>query len=122
MAEPEFRNIAFLMGLLGALLLILAAVVDFVGGIIFLALNHATYALVGAWAHSVIFAVVGVVIGLFAVIGRSSSRDGRVGSGVVLVVLAVVGWFGLGFGGELLALLGALFTLLAGILYLVSSS
>jgi len=119
MASGELRSIGSLFGLLGALLLVLAGVVDFVGGFVFLALGYGGHAL-GAWDRSVVYIVIGLLFGFFAVVGRSGPNDRRVGAGAVLVVLALVGWLVLGFGGELLALLGTLFALLAGVLYLVS--
>lgn len=114
-----YQGLAVLFGILAALLLVIAGVVDFVGGFVFLALGAGGHAL-GEWGRSVIDVVVGLLVGLFAVLGRSGDRDRSIASGAVLVVLAIVGWFGLGFGGELLALLASLFCLVAGILYLVS--
>jgi len=114
------RNLAFLFGALGAILLILDGLIDFVGGVVFLALGFGGHALI-AWDRSVIDVVVGLIIGLFAVIGRTGARDRAVAAGVILVVLAIVGWFGLGFAGGVLALLAALFALLSGILYLLSA-
>lgn len=119
MSSVGNRGLAFLLGLLGALLLIIAGVVDFVGGFVFLAFGAGGHAL-GAWARSVIDVVVGILVGLFAAVGHSGGSDRSLGAGVVLVVLAVVGWFALGFGGELIALIAALFVLLSGILYLVA--
>lgn len=115
------RGLALLFGLLAALVFILAAVIDFVGGFVFLVVGSGGHAL-GAWGRSVIDLVVGLLVGLFAVLGRSGDRDRTVAAGVVLVVLAFVGWFGLGFGDELLALVAVLFALVSGILYLVSAS
>jgi chromate transport protein ChrA len=73
------------------------------------------------WARSLVLVVVGIVIGMFAVIGRSRRNDRTMAAGVVLVVLAVVGWFGLGFAGGVLELLAALFALIAGVLYLLAA-
>ena len=120
MATTDNRGLAFLFGILGAILLILVGVVDFVGGFVFLALGNGAHAL-GSWDRSAIYVVVGIVAALFAGVGHSGSHDRALGAGVILVVLAVVGWLGLGFGGDLLALLAALFFLISGILYLVSS-
>jgi len=114
------RGLALIFGILGALILVVGGVIDFVGGFVFLALGLGGHAL-GAWYRSVVYVVVGLLMGFFAILGRRGERDRAVAAGVVLVVLAVVGWFGLGFGGEVLALLAALFGLISGILYLVSS-
>jgi hypothetical protein len=113
------RGIAFLFGLLGALLLVIAGVVAFVGGFVSLAVGSGSHAL-GDWGRSVLYVVIGMVIGFFAALGHSGNRDRTFASGLILVVLAIVGWVGLGFVGALLALIGALFALIAGILYLVS--
>ena len=119
MPGGDLRGLAFLFGVLGALVLILAGVVDFVGGFVFLALGLGSHAL-SAWVRSVVYVVVGLMFGVFAAIGRSGGEDRKVAAGVILVVLSIVGWFGLGFGGELLALLAALFALISGLLFLVA--
>jgi len=117
--SSDLRKIAFLFGLVSAVLLIVAGTIDFIGGFIFLALGSGSHAL-RAWADWVLLVVVGVVIGLFAAIGRGPGNDRAMASGVVLIVVAIVGWLGLGLGNGVLALLGALFCLIAGILFLVS--
>lgn len=114
------RGLAFAFGIIGALLLILVGVIDFVGGFVFLALGNGGHALV-SWDRAVIYVVVGVVAGLFAGLGHSGGNDRSVAAGAILVVLALVGWLGLGFGGDLIGLLAALFFLISGILYLLSS-
>lgn len=119
MAEGDVRNLAFVLGAVGALILILAALIDFVRGSVFFAVGLGGHAL-GEWARSVVYVVIALLFGGFAVLGRSGGWDRKVGAGAVLVVLAIVGWVALGFGGELLALFAALFALLSGILFLVS--
>lgn len=120
MAGTDLRNLAVLFGLVSALLLIIAALVDFVGGFVFLALGSGGHAL-SSWARSVVYVVVGLLFGLFAAVGRSGGSDRRVGAGVILVVLSVLCWVALGFGGELLALLAVVFALISGILFLVAA-
>lgn len=115
----DLRRIAFLFGLLSALLLIVAGSLDLIGGFIFLATGSGVHAL-RAWAGWVLFVVLGIVIGLFAAIGRGPGNDRAMAAGVVLIVISIVGWLGLGLGNGVLALLGALFALIAGILFLVS--
>ena len=114
------ERFAFLLGALAAILLVLAGLIDLVGGFVFLAFGLGGHAL-GDWSRSVLDVVVGIVVGVFTAVGRAGGSDRTLTAGVVLVVLAVVGWFGLGFGGSILELLAALFALLAGILYLLSS-
>jgi len=120
MAGDQNRRIAFLFGAVAAILLIAEGVVDFVGGFVLLAFGSGNHAL-GAWARSVIDVVVGVIVGAFALVGRTGASDRAVTAGVILVVLAIVGWLALGLGNGILALLGALFCLIAGILYLLSA-
>jgi uncharacterized membrane protein len=88
-------------------------------GIVFLATGRGLAAL-GSADEAVIFLVLGLVIGFFAVLGQSRAADRSLAAGVVLIVLAIVGWLALGFAGSLLAILAAVFTLIAGILFLVS--
>ena len=42
--------------------------------------------------------------------------------GAVLLVIAIVGWFGLGFGASLIALLGTVFVLIAGIVFVIAGA
>ena len=116
------RGLAFLFGVLSAIFFIIAAAVNFIGGFVFLiAFGSGGHAL-GAWGRSVIDVVVALMVGLFTVLGRSSDHDRTLAAGIILVVLAFIGWFALGLTGEILALVGVLFALIAGILYLVSSA
>jgi len=110
-----------MFGVLGAILLIVAAAADFIGGFVLLAFGSGGHAL-GAWGRSVIDIVMALLVGLFSVFGRSGDRERTLAAGVVLVVLAFVGWFALGLAGEILALVGVLFALIAGILFLVTSA
>lgn len=118
--DSDDRRIAFLFGALGAILLVLDGAIDFVGGFVFLAFGLGSHAL-GAWERSILFVVVGLIVGFFAFFGMSGKRDRAFGSGVILIVLAIVGWLGLGFGGGILELLASVFTLISGLLYLLSS-
>jgi len=113
------RNLGFLFGGLGALLLVVAGVLDFFGAFVSIALGFGHPAL-GLFTRSVIDVIVGLLVGLFALYGRSVDRDRTFSAGVVLIVLAVVGWFGLGLGADIVGLLGALFALIGGILYVLS--
>lgn len=120
MASSRDRDLAFLFGVLAAVLLLVEGVIDFFGGFVLLAFGSGVHAL-GAWDRSVIDVVVGLVVGLFAFLGRSGTSDRTLAAGVVLVVLAIVGWFGLGFSNGVLALVAALFSLTAGVLYVVAA-
>ncbi len=122
MSSSGDRNLGFLFGALGAVILIVAGVINFFGGFVFLALALGLGGpALGALTRSVIYVVFGIIIGLFTLIGRSGGNDRTFTAGVVLIVLAIVGWFDLGLANGLLALLAALFALIAGILYLLSA-
>ena len=118
MSAGGTRGLAFLFGLLAALLFVVAGVVDLVGGVVFFAFGHGGPA-IGALSRSVIDVVFGILVGGFTIFGHSGVRDRAVAAGVILVVLALLSWLALGVGG-LLGLFAALFALIAGILYLVS--
>jgi len=121
MAAGGNRGIAFMFGVLSAILLIVAAAADFIGGFVFLAFGAGGHAL-GVWGRSVVDIIMALLVGMFSVFGRSGDRERTLAAGVVLVVLAFVAWFVLGLTGEILALVGVLFALIAGILFLVASS
>jgi hypothetical protein len=120
MASSSDRNLGFLFGALAAVILVVAGVINFFGGFVLLAFGLGGHAIV-AWGRSLVDIVLGLLVGLFTVIGRSGARDRALSAGVILVVLAVVGWLGLGLGGGILELLAALFVLIAGILYILSA-
>jgi hypothetical protein len=119
MAAADDRRIAFILGVIGALLLLLAALLHFVVGVGLL-ITGAPHSAAGSLGSSVVDVVVALLIGFFAVLGRGRGGDRSLAAGIVLIVLAVIGWAALGFGGDLLALLAAIFTLLSGVLFLVS--
>jgi hypothetical protein len=119
MSAYEDRRLALIFGVVGAVLLVVAALIRFLVGVVFLATGHG-YLGIGSIGEAIIFLVVGLVIGFFAILGRSRGSDRSLAIGVILVVLAIVGYFALGFGTSILALLGAVFTLISGILYLVA--
>ena len=119
MVDQGNRRLGFIFGVLGALLLVLASLVRFVLGVVFVATGHG-YLGLGSLAESVLYLVVGIIVGLFAFLGQRRGADQTLTAGIVLIVLAVVGWFALGFGGSLLALLGGVFALIGGILFVVA--
>jgi hypothetical protein len=61
------------------------------------------------------------VLALFAVFGRSGNRDRAVGAGVVMIVLAMLGLLVLGLASGILGILGEVFVLIGGLLYVVDS-
>ena len=113
------RRLAVIFGLIAAALLVLDAILRFAIGILFLATGRGFLGL-GSFAGSILFVVVGLLVGFFAVVGQSRQADRSLGVGVVLVVIAVLGWLVLGFSGSLLAILAGVFTLISGILFLAA--
>lgn len=118
MSDGGDRKIAVVFGLLGAVLLVLEGLIDLVRGVVYLAIGRALQAF-GPFDQAVILVVVGLVVGLFAALGGRRTEGQGLVSGVVLIVLAVVGWLGLGFGSGVLALLGTVFVLVSGVVFLV---
>jgi hypothetical protein len=119
MSATDDRGIAFVLGIVAAVLLLISALLHFVVGVALL-VTGAAHSGVGSIGSSVVDVVVALLIGFFAFLGRARGSDRSVAAGVVLIVLAVVGWAALGFGGDLLALLAAVLALVAGILFLVA--
>jgi hypothetical protein len=113
------RRIALIFGVIAAVLLVADAVLRFLAGIVFFATGRGLAAL-GSADEAVLYLVVGLVIGFFAILGRSRGADRSLAIGIVLIVLAIVGWLALGFGGSVLAILAAVFALISGILFLVA--
>jgi len=119
MSADGDRRLALVFGVVGAVLLVLDALLRFLFGVVLLVSGH-THAGAGSVGGAVIFLVVGLLIGFFALLGRARSQDRSLAAGIILIVLALVGWLALGFGGSLLAILAVVFTLIAGILFLVA--
>ena len=114
------RHLGMVFGLLGSLLILLEGVLRAIGGTIFLFVGHGRSAF-ATWEQALVLVAIGLITGFFSLYGRSGVRDRGLAAGVALIVLAVIGWFALGFGSELLALLGAVLVLIGGILFLVSN-
>jgi hypothetical protein len=118
MENTTERSLAHVFSLVGGLLIMVGGVVALVFGLANLALGHLTGA-AAAVSESVVLFVVGGLVVLFGHMGERVWKDRPLTSGVLLVVLAVVGWAVLGLGANVVALIGGIFALLAGILYLI---
>jgi hypothetical protein len=118
MENTTERTLGHLFGLVGGLLIILGGLVALVFGAADLALGHLGPA-AGAVSEAIVLWVVGALVLLFSHLGEHGWRDRPLTSGVLLVVLAVVGWAVLGLGANVLGLVGGIFALIAGILYLI---
>ncbi len=119
MPEHGGRGLGLLFGALGGALIVLEGLIDFVRGAFFLAVGH-PYLGLGALGASFLFVVLGLVLILFAFLGSGRHNDRALASGVVMVVVALLGIFLLGFASGLIGLLGAIFVLIGGLLYLVA--
>ncbi|MCI4348596.1 MAG: hypothetical protein L3J93_00020 [Thermoplasmata archaeon] len=112
------KNLGYGFGLLGGLLIALGALTALVLG--------AADLVVGRWfgaasfaSEAVVLFVVGALAAFFAYLGNHGWKDRPSTSGVILVVVGLLGWGLLGIGTNLLAIVGGIFVFLAGILYLV---
>ncbi len=119
MTAYEDRRIAFIFGILSAVLLLLAALLSFIVGVAFL-ITRSFHPAIGSIGDSIIELVVALLIGFFAFLGRNRGSDRSLTAGVVLVVLALVGWLALGFGGSILGILALVLALISGVLFLVA--
>ena len=118
MADLTERRLGYAFALGGGLLIMLGALIALAVGSVDLVLGR-PFALLDALSEAVVLFVVGGLSVFFAYLGRHGWSDRPVTSGVLLIVLAVVGWSVLELGGNVVALIGAVFVLLAGVLYLI---
>lgn len=120
MSAEENRRVAGVFGLLGGGLLVLDGVVDGIGAAAYFLIGRSDRS-IGAFDHAFVLVVVGLLLGFFALFGRSRDRERGLAAGSILVVFAIVGYFVLGFGSSVLSVIGSLLALVGGILFLVSS-
>ncbi|HTP55781.1 MAG TPA: hypothetical protein VML53_03825 [Thermoplasmata archaeon] len=112
------RTLGHLLGLIGGLLVLGGGLVAVAFGTADLVLGR-MFGAAGALGEAVVLFVVGALVLLFAHLGEHGWRERPQSTGVLLVVLAVIGWAVLGLGGNVLALVGGIFALIAGVLYLI---
>lgn len=74
------RRLAFMFGLIAAALLIVDAIVRFFIGILFLATGRGFEGL-GSVGSSLVIVVFGILIGFFAILGRSRQSDSSLAAG-----------------------------------------
>jgi hypothetical protein len=113
------RTLGFGFGIAGAVLVAISALVRFVGGVVDVAMGHATSA-ADAWGGAFVFLVLAGVTGLFAYLGYRRWGTRPYTAGVVLVVVSLVSWLALGVDGSVLALVGVFLALVGGLLYLLT--
>jgi hypothetical protein len=118
MTDLTERRLGFGFGLLGGALIALGGLVSLVAGAADMIVGH-TFAAASAGSLAIVLFVVGGLALLFSWLGHRNWKDRPLVSGVMLVVIAAIGWGVLGFGANLIALIGAIFVFLSGMLYLV---
>ena len=118
MANLTEQRLGFGFGILGGGLVVLAGVVRLITGMIQLASGRAFGGL-NSETEAVVLFVVGGLAMLFAFLAHYEWKDRPIVGGVLLVVLAALGWGALGLGSDVIALIGAIFVLLAGVLFLL---
>jgi hypothetical protein len=121
MSDLSERTIGGLFGLLGGGLLLIAALVSVVVGAVDAALGHPLGA-IGAVSAAVALGVVGLLSLFFTYLAYRPWRERPLTGGILLIVLAAVGWGVLAFGANILAVLGVLFVFLAGLLFLIPAT
>ncbi|MDE1822168.1 MAG: hypothetical protein KGJ23_04490 [Euryarchaeota archaeon] len=112
------KRLGYGLGLLGGLLIGLAGLVSLFTSAVNLAVGRAAGA-IGYGSEGIVLLILGGLALLFAHLGYRQWNDRPIVSGVLLVVVAALGWGVLGLGSNVIAFLGAIFVLLAGVLYLV---
>jgi len=118
MAEMTEQRLGYGFGLLGGALIALGGLVSLIVGTADLLLGRPTGA-IGAASNAVVLFVIGGLAMFFAWLARHDWKERPLTSGILLVVLAVVGWALVGIDASLLALIGSLFAFLAGVLFLI---
>ncbi|MGI0071147.1 MAG: hypothetical protein ACRECT_03650 [Thermoplasmata archaeon] len=118
MVNPTERTLGHALGLVGGFLILAGGLVALAFGVADLVMGHLG-AGAGAIGETIVLFVVGALVLLFAHLGVHGWQDRPLASGVLLVVLAVVGWLALGLGANVVALVGGILALVAGVLYLI---
>ncbi|MCI4331406.1 MAG: hypothetical protein L3K19_06125 [Thermoplasmata archaeon] len=112
------RGLGIGFGVMGGLLIALAGLLGLLVGAFDLATGRAAGALDAGSTAIVLFVIGGLAL-FFAYLGHGPWQDRSTVSGVLLIVVALLGWAVLGFADNVLALVGTLFVFLAGLLFLV---
>jgi hypothetical protein len=121
MAEITEQKLGYGLGLLGGALIALGGLVSLVVGTADLILGR-PYGAIDAASNAVVLFVVGGLAMFFAWLAHHDWSTRPLTSGILLVVLAVVGWAIVGIDSSLLALIGSLLAFLAGVLFLIEPS
>ncbi|MCI4364788.1 MAG: hypothetical protein L3K10_01805 [Thermoplasmata archaeon] len=112
------RAMGHLFGLVGGLLILLGGVVAATFGVADLVLGRFAGAAADLGA-TIVLLVVGSLVLVFAHLADRQWKERPLTSGVLLVVLPLIGWAVLGLGTNVVALVGGILVVLAGVLYLI---
>jgi len=118
MSNLTERRLGIAFGLLGGALVLLGSLASLFVGVVDLAVGR-PYAAIGSVDLATVLLVLGALALLFTSLARRDWKDRPVASGVMMVVLAAIGWAFLGLGENVVSLVGALFVLVGGVLLLV---
>lgn len=112
------REVGHLFGLIGGILVLGGGLFATAFGVANFVLGHLAAAAASLGGAVVLFVVGALIVG-FTHLASHGWANRPFAGGVVLVILAIIGWAALGFGSSLLALVGGIFALVAGVLYLI---
>lgn len=118
MSNLSERRLGYGFGLLGGGLILLGSLVSLFAGMVDLALGRPSGA-ISAGSLAIVLFVIGGLALFFAWLARHDWADRPLPSGVLMVVIAVLGWGFLGLGGNVVSLVGAIFVFVGGLLFLV---
>lgn len=118
MSELSEHRVGTLLGYLGAALFAIGAIVALLNGAIALA-GGRVFGAMGLWVESVLLLVVGGLAAFFVWLARHDWQARPASSGIMLVLVSLISAVVLGFGANLLGLIGAVLVFLAGALCLV---
>lgn len=112
------RTLGYGFGLLGGVLVLLGALISGVTSVVDLTMGR-SFGAASTASEAAVLLVIGALSLLFAYLAYRTWSDRPIVGGIVLVVLGFIGWGALGFGTNLAALVGSLFVVLGGILFLL---
>jgi hypothetical protein len=112
------RNLGYGFGLIGGGLLVVAAIVSIVFGTVALVSGH-PFAALNAGADALLLFVIGGLAMFFAYLAHGAWKGHPLTGGLLLLVTAGIGSLVLALNGDVIALIGAIFVFLAGVLFLV---
>ncbi len=118
MSELSEQRVGTLIGYLGAALFGIGAIVALLSGAVALA-GGRVFGAMGLWTERVLLLVVAGLAAFFVWLARHDWQARPASSGIMLVLVSLISAVVLGFGANLLGLVGAVLVFLAGALCLV---